>query len=1017
MEADGKAVLVGTGSFMVDRAQALEKLMRFALPDPAWGVLSLARFAAASDARSFRVFRGPKGELTVRFDGTPPTRAQLERPYDALFSRPGKGEARGRDLAVGLLSLLRLEPAHILVRAGRGDERLLLRLNRADPEAVEPSRDAESDTVVRFMPGPKTPRDPWPHLAASVRDRGRMLPFAILLDGEPCRPPSTAGEGRSVRGTALSGWVGVPPARSEASRVALYRWGVLVHEVEEDLGGPPVEARVDCPAFRLNASQTAVVRDPAYKKALAAVAEAAAGLVEDASARHAERAPQLTQLLQSEGLRALWRRSVEAWLAPPRPGLFGALGQFLEAAGDQALDRELSAAVKADAARACWLREAAARPSSKAAHAAGRCPLYLAPDLSWLSRTELEETVSSLGVLPVADRLNPAPRDYRVLWAPGAAERAAAARWFPGVPVSGADDALDFAGRGKGAGARKGSLLSRLGLVEVVARVPLTGAWEGEVALPLQRPDAARIHVFANDELVQSLTVTGALRFVAAVTAKGPLRPQFVRLTAESVAERLGDLYAGAASDWAPGAGSAASEALRAHLFDALAQWGAKLPPWLASLPLFQCELGLFNVGALRQRLLDGDTLFFASAPPSGPAPQLLFAHPALTEAAVRAALPGARVAALPGRPAWAAAWWPRRTKSPQGGLEALQDLLREHGAFLSAPGSAERRYLLEALAVNFAPWTGEPRPAPLWARVREHAAALPLFRSSDGAGLTPPQLTARAASGRPLASGPAPGPGVELVLDADERRAFEALWPEAGKLLVAAPEPQAAEGPAAEPSGRPRLAFSEPMLVARELEAEGLRALVGLPPEPLPGVTVSVHAAGSSRDAVLDTPGAGAAGRMLLDVSAWKGAAFSGDELSKDLAKAARGLYIAFMEKLVAGGCDADPAAENLRPYLLMLATPRKGAAGPWAGLRKAIDDLPLFPTLGGGTASLADLRRTAAKEVLRCARRPEAAPASAAGVPVVTTRALVEAALGTALHDWSAEAVAPADGKGLDG
>jgi hypothetical protein len=37
MEAEGKAVLVGTGSFMVDRAQALEKLMRFALPDPAWG--------------------------------------------------------------------------------------------------------------------------------------------------------------------------------------------------------------------------------------------------------------------------------------------------------------------------------------------------------------------------------------------------------------------------------------------------------------------------------------------------------------------------------------------------------------------------------------------------------------------------------------------------------------------------------------------------------------------------------------------------------------------------------------------------------------------------------------------------------------------------------------------------------------------------------------------------------------------------------------------------------------------
>ena len=100
-----------------------------------------------------------------------------------------------------------------------------------------------------------------------------------------------------------------------------------------------------------------------------------------------------------------------------------------------------------------------------------------------MSRAELEETVAALGVLPVAERLNAAPREYRVLWASCRGERAAAERWFRDVRVAAADDALDFEGRLRGMGRRKGSLLARLGIVEAVARRPLTGSWEGELAL------------------------------------------------------------------------------------------------------------------------------------------------------------------------------------------------------------------------------------------------------------------------------------------------------------------------------------------------------------------------------------------------------------------------------------------------------------------------------------------------------------------------------------------------------
>lgn len=999
MEAEGKAVLVGTGSFTVDRARALEKLMRFALPDPAWGVLSLVRFAVASKASFIKVERAARGELTVRFDGTPPAREQLEGPYDALFARAGKAEPRGRDLAVGLLSLLRLEPAHILVRAGHGGERLLLRLNRAEPEAVEPCHDGDEDTVVRFIPGPGTPAGVWAAVSPAVEERCRMLPpdTVLSIDGEPWKAPRApeGEEGRPVFGPDLAGWVRYPERREAESRIRLYRLGVLVCEISESLGGAPVMARVDCAAFRLNASQTAVVRDPAFKRAMAAVAAAAAALVPDAAATHAERAPQLTQILKGMGLRGLWGRSVAAWLEPARPRFVDALGNILGAASEQALDRQLAAAVKADARRACWLREAG--------DAARDAPVFLAPDLTAQSRAQLEETVAALGVLPVADRLNAAPRDYHVLWTSCPAERSAAQRWFPGAPVAAADDALAFEGRAAaGGGNRRGSLLSRLGIVEAVARRPLTGEWEGELSLPLQRPDAARVHIFVGEELVQSITVEGPLRFVAALVARGPLRAQAAKSAVAAVSKVFEDLYAGAASDWSPGASSSSGEALRAHLFDALAHWGDHAPAWLETLPLFQCELGMFGIRAVEKRLNEGDTLFFAPRAPRGAAPQLLFTHPSLTPALLGVLFSHEVVLPLPGRPDWTAVWRERPAAARRKtGLTALEDLLREHGTFLAEPDGAQRRYLLETVVVNFAPWGGEPREDARWARVREHLEALPLFRGGDGKGLTPPELASRAASGRP----------VELVLNERERAAFEALWPGAGAALAAAVEtdiPAPGEAPAAGPR---KLAFNEPMLVAREVESEGLRALVGLPPEPLPGIGVTVVGAGEPLECVLDTPGSAAAGRMLLDVSGWQGPGLQAGGLHKELAKAARELYIAFLGSILDG-----VISEGLRPYLLMAATARKGAAGPWAPLRKRIDELPLFPTLGGKTASLADMRKMAAKDVLRCARRAEEAPPEAADVPIVTTRALAEAALGLAIHEWTAEAVAPAAGTGLE-
>lgn len=968
MGPDGKDVLVETGSFTVDRARALEKLMRFALPDPAWAVLSLARVARAGEATRFEAARGARGELTVRFDGDPLPKALLEAPYDALFSRANRREPRGRDLAVALLSMLRLGPSHIVVRAGEGPERAILRLSGASSEQVEASPGAGSETVVHFLPGPRTPAAAWADLEKAFLERAALLRPFPLLDGKQVRPPPSNPEGRPVAGKDLSGWVEAPPAHRTSSVLELYRYGVLIHSVEHALKGPPVVARLDSPAFRMNASQTAVVRDAAFKAAAAAASEAGGALVVAAARIHAERAPQLTQILRAAALFEAFQHEVEDWLSGGSPGLVGSLGRILLGNVGARVDRTLAAEVRTDARRLCWLREAAAPDA----------PLYLDPFLGWLTRERLTAAADLLGFMPYTVRPGASTATDTVLLLPTAAELAAAPRWFPRVSLVEASTAA-FPARSDG---RKQSLLARVGVVAAAVRRPLTGGVSGEAALPLQRGDGARIHVFSGGVPVRTLAPKGPLRFVAAVSVTGPVDASRAKAVERAVSAVLEDLYAGAATDWSPGTGSTAAEALEAHLLGALQHWAQSPPAWLESLPLFSAEDGLFDLKGLRARLDAGDTLFFGPSRPVRGAPKLLFQTKELTADALRAVFPDARVNPLPGNERFSAVWRPGTGR--RDALGALEDILREHGTHLGGDPQA-RGHLLDALAETFAPWDRPESGDPRRQRVRDHLNLLPLFNSREE-----PLTTARVASlvalGRPLSYGPE---GRDIVVSDRERAPLERLWPRAQELAVtASPPAPAASGPAP-------LAFTAPMLVAAKAEAPGLKALIGLPPEPLPGVTVTLELDDGPVDCVLPTPGAAAAGRILLRPEGWKGPLHLRGTLSQPLSLALRELYISFMTRVVEGGLPADPGWERLRPYLLLLAAPARGPAGPWAGLRAKIEDLPLFPTLGGAPTTLAVLRRSAAGGTLRFAL-PNTPPAPGAeDVPIVANRALVEAVL----------------------
>ncbi|TPW18811.1 MAG: hypothetical protein FD126_3316, partial [Elusimicrobia bacterium] len=106
-EEEDEGVLVGGGTFKVDRGRALELMGRY----------------PASGAGRVRVeWRG--SELEVSFDGTPFSRQELSDPYAALFD--GATRAPARFLAQALLHSFRPHLKTLSVLSGTPEESSLM---------------------------------------------------------------------------------------------------------------------------------------------------------------------------------------------------------------------------------------------------------------------------------------------------------------------------------------------------------------------------------------------------------------------------------------------------------------------------------------------------------------------------------------------------------------------------------------------------------------------------------------------------------------------------------------------------------------------------------------------------------------------------------------------------------------------------------------------------------------------------------------------------------------------------
>ena len=634
--SEPEGVFVGSGSFLVDRRQALDKLMRFQLPNPAAFALAWVRCASAGGASGFAV-SSEAGILTATFDGRPFTKAELEDPYRCLFEKRTPETDRNRQLAVGLLSVLRLKPASIKISSGAGAERATLAVESLEEERfIDP--EAGDHTVLTVS---------WSSLehgsareAADLVNAGCVLsPLEISVDGVVLPGWAESAEERNYfEDGASRGWVAVPRSPADESELELCWHGTVVEHVTLKLPLIQVRGAINDDAFTLNASQAGVVRDARYDAALKRLAEPAQALVLS-TARSLAEAP-VGPLLLDPYFRRRWRETMEEGREGEGESALGGVLEAAQTLWTMASSLDASSKTEAVVGRALqarWLRRLCARrlrPRAKASkddvlNALWSAPLYVSADGTPLSLDELAEQGKRLSYVPFC--AEPAPGlslPFRPLWSVSAGEADLPSRLLelPSRDVTPTIDALTRDPQ------RRAGVASfeKAGLPPPLIRVQLSvGKVRGEVGLS-SIPEVGRLHLLTQGLPSGVLELDGGLRFEAVASEPdriwddGPLTANDTALCAElsqrALDEAIG-LYRRIAEEYDPGAASARAAAIRAHLVDYLGfvvRLDGKETPaggdgaWVRRVPLFQDRDGRWVDYALACEALANEPLYAA---------------------------------------------------------------------------------------------------------------------------------------------------------------------------------------------------------------------------------------------------------------------------------------------------------------------------------------------------------------------------------------------------------------------
>lgn len=264
------AVLDRSASFSLAMDKAREKLQRFQLTDPRFYITQLIQAFIASGAKNIKVRHDTElaaelsltgYRLEIEFDGPGYQAYELENLYDYLFvSGRDRDKDRIRELAMGIVSCVALNPKEVRVRSGEREwQRLAEKAFKEETVKVP----AQGNRFVISGPGAGTEVE-------LLRSHCGCCAVELTLNGDTVATPSRNFMGmcpwpnfRFERGE-IRGAAGLAYGEMSQSSLVFLRYGVEIARKWEKRIHPPVSMVVDAPTLRKNASQTDLVEDQAY---------------------------------------------------------------------------------------------------------------------------------------------------------------------------------------------------------------------------------------------------------------------------------------------------------------------------------------------------------------------------------------------------------------------------------------------------------------------------------------------------------------------------------------------------------------------------------------------------------------------------------------------------------------------------------------------------------------------------------------------------------------------------------
>jgi len=646
-------VHVGSGAFRVDRERALEKLVRFQMPDPDLFLLPWLRAAVASEAKGVWISHDAQG-LEFSFDGLSWTAAELRDPYRCLFAEEDEapGLVRNRELAVGILTALRLTPRlHAIA----------LQFQDADAVRVLRIEGLHGETLSEIPPG-AIPED----LADSrgIRMRIRLLrpgrcdaALGHLEKGSRWAPVRISADSRvwdkeealagkefeaSFSEPDFRGRCWLSPRSFSQSRVEWIVLGTTVAVEQLVLPGVQVSATLMHDGLAMTASQTGVAHDALYRRCLDALTRHATSLLARAQADLEFHGAALFRALRSAEYRREWMPWEEQTTGE---SVLSGLLEWKDLAGDilpgrsgesvsedrrlRGLVRRFSLAIGAARAASLLHRAEMEGDAAPANQALWGAAVALDGQGRPLSLRTLDDQRRWLGCVPFMDATTPeAAEGFAAAWTPRETDRRYLEDYFSGnVRPAASVRAPELP---------SGPLRAQLTDSNLLIRIPFErGKVRGEFGLSLSpHPRYSRIRWMRSGHAFPAVPwPLGGLRLEAAIddpglaAAPNPQRLDgpVMRVLADLL-ESAGEAYRRLGEEYDPEDPGPRDAIIREHLLDLVCDaWDAqaerwKSRDWLDGVALFRERGGgMVSMRAVRAAAAKGAPLsIFVSSHPDG---------------------------------------------------------------------------------------------------------------------------------------------------------------------------------------------------------------------------------------------------------------------------------------------------------------------------------------------------------------------------------------------------------------